>query len=166
MRPSPVAPRCPHPVRLTSRGAVSSSQMPKSKRQAPQAAVIHRVLAEGLSRGVVRGRALQNGRAVSIVGVDLSANLAIARVHWEPTEEGAPVRPLQSALERASGRLRVHVTDHLRQRIAPVLEFHPPQAQTPRDAIIEQLFAQEAEEAKAREAPPSRGKWTRRLRSS
>ena len=81
-------------------------------------------LAEGLARGVVRDRALRDGAAVSIVQVEVSRDLQIARVYWEPMDDRDDPERLRRALDRRRGVLLHHVNAYLRQRVAPSLEFH------------------------------------------
>ena len=81
-------------------------------------------LAEGLARGVVRDRALRDGAAVAIVQVEVSRDLQIARVYWEPMDDRDDPERLRRALDRRRGVLLHHVNAYLRQRVAPSLEFH------------------------------------------
>ena len=124
--------------------AVCGAQSQLKRRQGTQAAKIQRVLAEGLARGVVRDRVLRDGNAVSILWVDVSSDLQVARIYWEPTQEGSQVRPLQRALQRRRGQLVQYITSFVRQRIAPRLEFHPvPEKESDRlSAIFEELRIQ------------------------
>ena len=88
------------------------------------AAKIHRLLSETLARGVVgRSSALQDGRAIAINRVEITSNLQLARVHWEPMGGDAPVRKLSAALERKRGFLGAHVNSFLRQKFGTRLEF-------------------------------------------
>jgi Ribosome-binding factor A. len=64
---------------------------PESLSQRPKLSGIlrvdsHTVLEASLARGVVRDYHLRNGEAVSIVDVQLSRDLQIARCFWEPTD--------------------------------------------------------------------------------
>ena len=62
------------------------------------AAKLHRLLSEALARGVVgRSSALQDGRAIAINRVEITSNLQLARVHWEPMGGDAPVRKLSAS---------------------------------------------------------------------
>ena len=80
------------------------------------------VLAEGLARGVVRDRTLQNGQAISVMQVEVTKDLQLARVFWEPMDfaaTAADTARLQRALHRRRGVLVNHVNAYLRQRVAP-----------------------------------------------
>lgn len=88
------------------------------------AATIHRVLSEGLSRGVIgRSGALQDGRAININRVEVATNLQQVRVYWEPVADAARVIVLSAALERKRGFLSSYINSFLNQRIGARLSF-------------------------------------------
>ena len=98
-------------------------------RQQRVAALIQRVITEGLSRGtIVQHRLLRDGQAVSVSRVEVTRDLAIARVHWEPTFERDATTErlpkLQKALETRAGLFTHYIANYLKQRKTSQVEFH------------------------------------------
>jgi ribosome-binding factor A len=117
----------------------------QSRRAQRTASTVHRALAEGLARGsVLRDRVLDNGRAISVMQVEMTRDLHLARVFWEPMEfdaSAADTARLQRALDRRRGVLASHVNGYLRQRIAPTLEFEQAVPATPSQRITDGIAA-------------------------
>lgn len=108
---------------------------PRSLRTAEK---IHHVLSEGLSRGIIgRSRVLQDGRAVTIDRVEVTSDLQVAKVYWEPMTGDTPVHALRAALERKRGFLSSYVNSFLRQRMGAKLHF------VMHEAAVEQADAAE-----------------------
>ena len=95
----------------------------RSARQQKTAAVVERVLNEQLASGRLRNRWIDNGRAISIRDVQVTSDLQIARVTWEPIHHTADNKRMQFALENSKGILQKEVNAYLRQRIHARLEF-------------------------------------------
>lgn len=103
-------------------------------------------LRQEIARLVARDLSDPRLEGLIVASVALSADLRVAKVFWRlaSVETGAELearkKDAQSALERASGRLKKVVTARLGLRFAPELRFHYDAGQDARDRIEQLLF--------------------------
>lgn len=112
---------------------------------------IQRLLAEALRLHVRDPRVGD----VVITAVQVSRDLAVARVAYVPLSGAAPAQDLQAGLERAAGFLRSYLARELNTRTVPELRFHYDELseQARRlDALIDQA-RREDESAREPEGP-------------
>jgi ribosome-binding factor A len=90
-----------------------------------------------------------------VASVTMSGDLRLAKVFWRLAILEAPgvvldlrLKETQTALERASGRLKRAITSRLQLRVAPELKFEYDAGQEKRDRI-DQLLEEVKRETKA-----------------
>ncbi|HZM14763.1 MAG TPA: 30S ribosome-binding factor RbfA [Candidatus Krumholzibacteria bacterium] len=91
-------------------------------------------------------------QAVSVTGVQVSGDLAVAKVFYSVLGSETAQRQAQRGLENAAGFLRREASHHLRLRTVPELRFvHD--ASLERGAHIDQLLREIKEQAGEPQAP-------------
>jgi ribosome-binding factor A len=116
-RRTPFAPLSSRPdgsrLNLFARG-----QPNETRRQQGVAATVREALDVTLASGVVKDTGFADGAAVHVRDVQISKNVLIARVLWEPQHERYDPAAVQRALTRKRGILRQHVNSYLNQACA------------------------------------------------
>lgn len=113
-------------------------------------------LRQELARLVARDLGDPRLEGLVVANVTMSGDLRLAKVFWRLAvldEPGAllnaKLKDTQTALERASGRLKKAVTARLQLRVAPELKFEYDAGQEKRDRI-DQLLEEVKQDAKRR----------------
>ena len=103
-------------------------------------------LRQELARLVTRDLGDPRLEGLVVANVTMSGDLRLAKVYWRLAilDEPGPMldarrKDTQTALERASGRLKRAVTARLQLRVAPELKFEYDAGQEKRDRIDELL---------------------------
>jgi ribosome-binding factor A len=94
-----------------------------NRRQHRVEELIRRELAQMLLRGELRDPRLSPASAVSITGVDVSADLSVARVYVDVLTEALRLEDVLDALASATGLLRHKLGERLELRRTPELRF-------------------------------------------
>jgi ribosome-binding factor A len=93
------------------------------RRQQRVEELMRRELAQMLLRGELRDPRLSPASAVGITGVDVSADLSVARVYVDVLAESLRIEDVLDAFSSGAGVLRHKLGERLRLRRTPELRF-------------------------------------------
>ena len=128
-----------------------------TRRQERVEELLRREIAQMLMRGELRDPRLAPASAVSITGVEVSADLSVARVFIDVLTEALRLADVLAALHAGSGLIRRKLGDRLKLRRMPELRFEQDNSIT-RGARVEAILAELRDKGELREAtaePPS-----------
>jgi ribosome-binding factor A len=111
------------------------------RRQQRVEELLRREIAQMLMRGELRDPRLSPASAVSITGVEVSADLSVARVFVDVLTEALRLDDVLAALHAGSGVIRHKLGDRLRLRRLPELRFEHDNSIT-RGARVEAILAE------------------------
>jgi ribosome-binding factor A len=122
-----------------------------SRRQQRVEELLRRELAQMLLRGELRDPRLSPASAVGITGVDVSADLSVARVYVDVLAESLRIDDVLEAFESGAGVLRHKLGERLQLRRMPELRFVHDES-IGRGARIEAILTELREQSAAHEA--------------
>jgi ribosome-binding factor A len=112
-----------------------------SRRQQRVEELLRREIAQMLLRGELRDPRLSPPSAVSITGVEVSADLSVARVFVDVLTEALRRDDVLAALRGGAGLIRSKIGERLALRRSPELRFEPDTSIT-RGARVEAILAE------------------------
>jgi ribosome-binding factor A len=112
-----------------------------TRRQQRVEELIRREIAQMLLRGELRDPRLSPASAVGITGVEVSADLSVARVFVDVLTEALRQHDVLAALHAGGGLIRRKLGDRLRLRRVPELRFEQDESIT-RGARVEAILAE------------------------
>ena len=112
-----------------------------SRRQQRVEELLRREIAQMLMRGELRDPRLTPASAVSITGVEVSADLSVARVFVDVLTEALRVQDVLAALRSGGGLIRRKLGERLQLRRAPELRFEQDNSIT-RGARVEAILTE------------------------
>jgi ribosome-binding factor A len=112
-----------------------------TRRQQRVEELLRREIAQMLLRGELRDPRLSPASAVSITGVEVSADLSVARVFIDVLTEALRLEDVLAALHAGGGLIRRKLGDRLRLRRMPELRFEQDNSIT-RGARVEAILAE------------------------
>src|SRR5690606_15228578 len=121
-----------------------------ARRQQRVEELIRREIAQMLMRGELRDPRLSPASAVSITGVEISADLSVARVFVDVLTEALRREDALAALHAGVGLIRRKLGERLRLRRSPELRFEQDDSIT-RGARVEAILAELREQGDLRD---------------
>ncbi|MFO7561261.1 MAG: 30S ribosome-binding factor RbfA [Enhygromyxa sp.] len=112
-----------------------------ARRQQRVEELLRREIAQMLMRGELRDPRLSPASAVSITGVEISADLSVARVFVDVLTEALRREDVLAALHKGGGLIRRKLGERLRLRRTPELRFEQDDSIT-RGARVEAILAE------------------------
>lgn len=112
-----------------------------TRRQHRVEELLRREIAQMLMRGELRDPRLTPASAVSITGVEVSADLSVARVFIDVLTEALRLTDVLAALRAGGGLIRRKLGDRLKLRRMPELRFEQDNSIT-RGARVEAILAE------------------------
>jgi ribosome-binding factor A len=125
-----------------------------SRRQQRVEELLRREIAQMLMRGELRDPRLTPASAVGITGVEVSADLSVARVFVDVLTEALRRDDVLAALRSGGGMIRSRLGERLRMRRAPELRFEADSSIT-RGAAIEAILTEMREAGELGESKPA-----------
>jgi ribosome-binding factor A len=125
-----------------------------ARRQQRVEELLRREIAQMMMRGELRDPRLSPASAVSITGVEISADLSVARVFVDVLTEALRREDVLGALRAGSGLIRRKLGDRLRLRRTPELRFEQDESIT-RGARVEAILAELRDDGSLDQAPAS-----------
>jgi ribosome-binding factor A len=124
-----------------------------TRRQERVEELLRREIAQMLMRGELRDPRLAPASAVSITGVEVSADLSVARVFIDVLTEALRLTDVLAALHAGGGLIRRKLGDRLKLRRMPELRFEQDNSIT-RGARVEAILAELRDKGELRESAP------------
>jgi ribosome-binding factor A len=112
-----------------------------TRRQQRVEELLRRELAQMLLRGELRDPRLSPASAVSVTGVDVSADLSVAQVYVDVLAESLRVEDVLAALRGGAGAIKLKLGERLQLRRMPELRFERDESIT-RGARVEAILSE------------------------
>ena len=123
------------------------------RRQQRVEELLRREIAQLLLRGELRDPRLSPASAVSVTGVQVSADLSVARVYIDVLTESLRRDDVLAALTSGAGLIRSKVGERLQLRRAPELRFEA-DASIERGARVERILTELRDRGEFEPTPP------------